>query len=338
LKVSSVGKAQISDLGLIRLDSHVTSAFDRVVFMGTPAFALPVMSALLKSNYNVVAVYSQPDKVAGRGNKVSVPPVKEYAIRHGLSVFQPDSLRSQSVQEQLMSLSPDLIVVAAYGLILPKTVLDVPVKGCLNLHPSLLPKYRGPTPVASAILNGESITGVTIITMDEGMDTGPIVATKNVPIEFDETSFTLTTKLFELGAELLVSVLPDWLNGSVSPREQDSSAAVCTRKFVKEDGYIDWSRSAVQIERSVRAFQPWPGCYTRWNGKLVKILDSSVTDSEIMKEPNLGVVLAMGSDDIGISTSSGILEVHQLQVEGKRPVDSREFILGNPCFIGAKLG
>ena len=258
----------------------------RIVFMGTPAYVLPVLEALLSPDFQVAGVYTQPDRPAGRGRISEPPPVKSFALEHGIRVFQPVSLRRSGVQGELASLSPDVIVVAAYGKILPPEVLNIPPYGCVNVHPSLLPKYRGPSPVATAILEGEAHTGTTIMLLNEGMDTGPILACRQVPIESGvATTESLTPLLLDVGAALLVEVLPRWLNGEITLQPQDDSRATITKKLEKSDGEVKWELSAEEIERRLRAFTPWPGLFTHWQGKLLKILSATPLAEEVPGAP-----------------------------------------------------
>ena len=310
----------------------------RTVFMGTPAVALPVLAALLDAGHEVAAVYTQPDRPAGRGQRKGAPPVSRYASERGLPVFQPKSLRSPEVQGELASLAPNVVLVAAYGLFLPDGILDMPPLGCLNVHPSLLPRYRGPSPVAEAILNGEVATGVTIMKVDSGMDTGPIIAQRESPIGDLETAEVLTARLFEMGAELLVDVLPQWAAGEIQGRPQDESQASVTRRFKKEDGLIDWTADTDRIARLVRACQPWPGTYTRWRGKLLKIVEASAVAGQGPLNSSPGEVVAMGDRGLGVTTARGVLKLHRLQLEGRQVADVGEFRVGYTEFVGAVLG
>ncbi|MEK7778308.1 MAG: methionyl-tRNA formyltransferase, partial [Chloroflexota bacterium] len=262
----------------------------RAVFMGTPDFALPVLESLLSGGCQVVGVYTRPDQPAGRGRQPAPPPVKTYALGRGLPVFQPRSLRREEAVLELASLQPDVIVVAAYGRILPPEALAVPPLGVLNIHPSLLPKYRGPSPVITALLDGESVTGVTVMLMDEGMDTGKILAQRQAAILPHETAGELTDRLFRQGAELLLEVLPKWAAGELKPVPQEEAMATITRLYTKEDGDMDWSLPAAVLERRLRAFHPWPSCYTRWEGKLLRILDGAAADGGVTATP-LGQVV-----------------------------------------------
>jgi methionyl-tRNA formyltransferase len=310
----------------------------KTVFMGTPELALPVLSALLDGGMEVVGVYTRPDKPAARGRRLSASPVKRMAQEVGVPLFQPPSLRPDGVQEELATLSPDVVVVAAYGLFLPARTLDLPPLGCLNVHPSLLPRHRGPSPVSRAILDGDAVTGVTIIRLDEGMDTGPIVGSRETAIGPGENAQELTARLFEMGAELLVEILPLWASGEKKARPQDDSQATVTGRLSKEDGEIDWRLDTDRIARQVRAYYPWPGTFTRWEGRLVKITEASPAVSEVAADPSPGRVVSLPGGGLGITTGSGVLEAHRVQLEGRKTAGAREFLRGFPDFVGAVLG
>ena len=266
------------------------------------------------------------------------PEIKRFALERGLPVFQPGSLRTdEEARRQLNCLAPDVIVVAAYGLFLPAETLDLPRMGCLNVHPSLLPRYRGPAPVVSAILNGEERTGVTIMRLDEEMDSGPILAQRETPIGPIETAGDLTTRLFELGAELLVEVLPAWERGEIEARPQDHDLATVTGRVSKKDGEIDWRRPAAQIARQVRAYLPWPGAFTHWRGKLLKIIEALPTEES---SGPLGTPGWVESTPGGfrIVTGEGALVVRKVQLEGRRPAGALEFASGYRDFVGSTVG
>ena len=310
----------------------------KVVFMGTPAFAVPMLSTLVDRGYDVIGVFTQPDRQAGRGKQVAAPAVKQTALERGLRVFQPTSLRrDKEARQQLVSLSPDVIVVAAYGLFLPSDTLNLPRLGCLNVHPSLLPRYRGPSPVVSAILNGDAITGVTIMKLDEGMDSGPIVIQRQTPIGADETTGELTARLFQMGAELLVEVLPGWELGEVQAQPQDESEATVTSRLTKESGEIEWSRPAAYIARHVRAYRPWPGSFTHWRGKSLKVIEASAVESEAEPSTSPGRVTSL-PDGVGVVTGSGVLELRTVQLEGRRAISGRDFVRGYRDFLGSEMG
>jgi methionyl-tRNA formyltransferase len=309
----------------------------RIVFMGTPEFSVPPLRRLISSKHELIAVYSQPDKPAGRGLVAIASPVKQLAQGHGLAVFQPKRLRDKSEVAQLADLKPDAIVVAAFGQILPQEVLDIPEFGCLNVHPSLLPHYRGASPISSAILAGDEETGVTIILMDAGMDTGPILIQRMVSIRDEDTAQSLGNRLAQIGADLLMETLPQWFDGRLAPRPQKEEDATYTKPILKADGKIDWNLPATELWRRVRAFYPWPGCFTLWQGKVLKILEAVALPYAEKVEPGTVVMLSSGAP-VGVGTGEGILGLRQVQIEGKRTVSAAEFLRGQRIFIGQRLG
>ncbi|MFC2027170.1 methionyl-tRNA formyltransferase [Chloroflexota bacterium] len=311
----------------------------RVAFMGTPQFSVPTLERLNSSEHEVMAVYTQPDKPSGRGKTATSTPVKRIAEEHSLSVFQPASLRDEAEVERLATLNLDAIVVVAYGQILPQEILDIPKFGCLNIHPSLLPKYRGAAPVAAAILAGDEETGVSVMLMDSGMDTGPVVSQQKVSIEPHDTTESLEQKLANVGADLLMKTLPEWIEQKMVPERQDNSRVIYSKHISKKDGEMNWLFSAVELERRVRAFYPWPGCFTYWQGKVLKILNAVALPGANHVEP--GVVVALSQDSeipIGIGTGDGVLGIYRIQIEGKKPNTSSDFIRGQREFIGGKVG
>jgi len=308
----------------------------RVVFMGTPEFAVPALDALIHSVHQIVGVFVQPDEPVGRGRGVVSPPVKKLALRHRLTVHQPPSLRGSCELERLASLKPDVVVIAAYGKILPESFLRVPPHGCLNIHASLLPRHRGPSPIAAAILAGDEVTGVTVMMVTKVMDTGPILTQRRIPILPHETTGSLSQKLSGLGAELLMETLPQWLGGRLVPQPQDNDKATYCRMISKEDGLIDWRRPAVDLWRKVRAFQPWPGGHTTWQGRTVRIIAAV----PLSGEGTPGRVVAMNHEPeapVGVHTGQGVLGLVQVQLEGKRVMSAAEFVRGQRDFIGAQL-
>ncbi|MFQ5860312.1 MAG: methionyl-tRNA formyltransferase [Dehalococcoidia bacterium] len=309
----------------------------RAIFMGTPAFALPVLEALLELTPQVVGVYTQPDKPRGRGLALEPSPVKGFALERGLPLYQPTSLQRPQAQEELAALRPEVIVVAAYGKLLPPQVLQTPPHGCLNLHPSLLPRHRGPSPVVSALVEVDEVTGVTIILMDTGMDTGPILAQREEPIQPKDTAQSLTERLLRLGAELLKETLPPWLRGELTPQAQDEAQATKTALVRKEHGQAPWHLPAQDLERCLRAYTPWPGLYTHWRGRLLKILEAVPLDMERLGA--VGQVVALEGTDpaVGVVTGEGVLGLKRLQMEGRKPLDSREFLRGHQDFMGSCL-
>lgn len=308
----------------------------RAVFMGTPRFAVPALTALADVGCDIVGVYTQPDRRSGRGRRHAASPVKQAALERGLPVFQPASIRRDAdARAQLTTLEPHLIVVAAYGLFLPPETLRLPPLGALNIHPSLLPRYRGPSPVAAAILADDVATGVTVIQLDEGMDSGPILAQAETPIGAAETADALTARLFDMGAALLADILPKWSAGDIAPAPQDESRATITRLLSREDGAIDWRMTAVQIARQARAYHPWPGSFTHWRGRLLKVLDCSPMPSISDSPPGRVVALP---DGVGVATGEGVLALRRLQLEGRQAVGASEFVLGYGDFVGSTLG
>ena len=309
----------------------------RVVFMGTPGFAVRTLEALLNRGHDLVGVLTQPDRPAGRGRRLSPSPVKAYAERHELPVLQPASLRrDEDACARIAEMRPDVIVVAAYGLFLPSIVLETPKYGCLNIHPSLLPKHRGPSPVISTILNGDETGGVTIMLLDEGMDTGPVLAQESTPVGRDETADALTHRLFGLGAELLVDTLDQWVQGEITSSAQDDEQATTTRLLKREDGRLDWTEPADSIERRIRAFTPWPGTFTSWSGRTLKIVKGRLADATIESEP--GTVSAPSGDRVIVATGSGAFELLEVQLEGRARSRAADFARGQRDFVGSVLG
>jgi methionyl-tRNA formyltransferase len=308
----------------------------RVVFMGTPEFAVPALDALIHSVHQIVGVFVQPDEPAGRGRGVVSPPVKKLAMQHRLTVHQPPSLRRSCELERLTSLQPDVVVIAAYGKMLPESFLRVPPFGCLNIHASLLPRHRGPSPIAAAILAGDEVTGVTVMMVTKVMDTGPILTQRRIPILPQDTTGSLFQRLSGLGAELLMETLPQWLGGKLVPQLQDNDKATYCKMISKEDGLIDWCRPAVELWRRVRAFHPWPGCYTTWQGRTLKIIEAV----PLSGEGTPGRVVAMSREPgaaVGVQTGDGVLGLVRVQLEGKRVMSVAEFVRGQRDFIGVQL-
>ncbi len=307
-----------------------------IVFMGTPDFAVPSLEQLVLNGYEVV-VYTQPDRVAGRGRALATPPVKIAALDMGLPVVQPDSLKSAPAVEQLAGFRPAVIVVSAFGQMLPASVLAIPAHGCLNIHPSLLPKFRGASPVASTILSGDEFAGVSVMLLDKGMDTGPVLARAQISISPQDTTGSLTEKLAWVGANLLLEVLPRWVKGELTPQPQDEAQATYTKRFEKGDGEIDWTLPAVELWRRVRALNPWPGCYTRWQGKQLKIIEAVPFPNESNVDTGRVVALGKGEVAFGVGAGAGVLGISKVQLEGKRVMTAAEFLLGQREFVGTVL-
>ncbi|HLC23461.1 MAG TPA: methionyl-tRNA formyltransferase [Dehalococcoidia bacterium] len=314
-------------------------AWARVIFMGTPDFAVPCLQSLLATQHQVAAVYTQPDRPAGRGREPAASPVKRLAIASGIEVVQPVSLRDAPAIEKLAGFKPDVIIVAAYGLILPQAALDLPGHGVLNVHPSLLPRHRGASPIPGAILEGDPVTGVSIMLMDAGMDTGPVLAQETASIAAEDNALTLGTKLAAMAASMLPDALDGWVRGELKAVPQDASKATCSRLISKEDGEIDWRLPAVVLWRRVRAFYPWPGCYTRWQGKLIKIVEAAPIPQRVAGLPGRVIALDPGSPGglVGVETGEGVLGLLRLHMEGKKEAGAAEFVRGHRGFIGSQL-
>jgi len=308
----------------------------RVVFMGSPLFAVPSLERLVLDGYGVVAVYTRPDRPAGRGRAVAAPPVKEVARRLGLVVVQPEGFKTAEAIAGLAAFRPDVIVVAAYGQMLPQPVLDVPGRGCLNVHASLLPRHRGAAPVAAAILAGDDFTGVSIMLVEKRLDAGPVLARAAIPILPQDNAGSLTEKLALVGADLLVEALGGWVGGELVPRPQDEARATYFAQLTRGAGEIDWGLGVLEIWRRVRAFNPWPGSFTRWQGWQLKILEA-VPVGGGADRPGRVVALDAGGAAFGVSAGDGVLGVRVVQLEGKKAMRADEFLRGQRGFIGAVL-
>jgi methionyl-tRNA formyltransferase len=298
----------------------------RILYAGTPEFAVPALSALIASPHEVVAVYTQPDRPAGRGRRLEPSPVKRRAIDAALPVCQPTSLKTPAEQEALAAWGADLMVVAAHGLILPEAVLDAPRCGCVNIHASLLPRWRGAAPIQRALLAGDDETGISIMRMEAGLDTGPVYRLVPMVIGAEDTAGSLTVRLAELGAEALLDVLPEILAGGAVPAAQEDAAATYARKLTKDEARIDWTQSAAAIERAVRAFDPWPVAQTRLGGEVVRIWSAQVLPATGVAAAEPGRVVATGPEGIDVATGAGRLRITELQVPGKRRMSARDFL------------
>jgi methionyl-tRNA formyltransferase len=300
----------------------------RIVFAGTPEFSVPVLQALIDAGQELVAVYTQPDRPAGRGREPRPSPVKQFALEHGLTIFQPVSLKHEADQQQLQALKPDLMIVVAYGLLLPAAVLSIPRLGCINVHASLLPRWRGAAPIQRAILAGDRQTGITIMQMDPGLDTGDMLANAICDIEDDDTGASLHDRLMQLGADTLIRCLPALQQGELSAEPQDESQATYADKLSKHEAEIDWNLDAVHLERCVRAYNAWPVAYTRWQRKgkseNLRIWQARVIETEHADEP--GVVLNSSAAGIDVATGKGVLRLLQVQPAGSRVMSASDFI------------
>jgi methionyl-tRNA formyltransferase len=313
----------------------------RIVFMGTPEFAIPILKKLIDeyTGGQLVAVVTQPDQPSGRGRRLASPPVKLLAERYALPVLQPKSLRTPEVLAELRVLQPDLIVVAAFGQIVPPAILELPRFGCLNVHASLLPRWRGAAPVAAAILAGDEVTGVTLMKMDAGLDTGPILTQRDLTVTSDDTSQSLGERLARLGAELLSDTLPDWLAGKIQPQPQDEALATYAPKIDKEQGRIDWTQPADKVVRKVRAFYPWPGAFTYWRDEPLKVLRATADMAYRSAEESRLLPGSVGdwSGGPAVVAGEGLVHLYEVQAAGKRPMAADAFARGARDFVGARL-
>lgn len=295
-----------------------------VVFAGTPEFAARHLEAVLASDHTVVAVYSQPDRPAGRGRKLTPSPVKQVALDAGLPVFQPTSFKEEGALGQLSYFKADLMIVVAYGLLLPQAVLDTPRLGCINVHASLLPRWRGAAPIHRALLAGDDKTGVTIMQMDAGLDTGAMLLKAECAIEPRETSASLHDKLIDLGRPALVEALDRYEQGRLQVEAQDSRHATYAHKLVKTEGHIDWRLSATAIDRQIRGLTPWPGAYTEWLGGTLRIHEARALEQAASKPP--GHIESIGADHLHIACGEGVLSIHRLQLPGKKAMPVVEIL------------
>lgn len=302
--------------------------------MGTPKFAVPSLKSLINSNYDVVCVVCQPDKPKGRGKKLTSPPTKVVANEHSIPVVQPEKIRTPEFFEALKSFNPDLISVTAYGKIIPPNILELPKHGCINVHASLLPKYRGAAPINWAIINGEKTTGVTTMLMDEGMDTGDMLLKRKIYINDNETSEDISSKLSTIGAELLIETLSILENEDLKPIKQNDAEATYAPMLKKEHGRIDWTKSALEINNLIRGTQPWPGAFTSLNNKLLKIFKASANETK----GTPGEVMASNSDKLKVGTGEGSLDIIELQIEGGKRINTNDFLRGNKVEAGTILG
>jgi methionyl-tRNA formyltransferase len=306
----------------------------RIVFMGTPEFAVPVLKKLIETQ-RVVGVVTQPDRPAGRGRRLQPPPIKKTAEAADIPVYQPRSLRSEEAADPIRAWEPEMIVVAAFGQILRPHVLELPPKGCLNVHASLLPRWRGASPIHYAILAGDKETGISLMQMDVGLDTGPVYVQEAVPIRPDETAASLHDRLAQLGADMIGRHLERILSGELTAVPQDDSGSTYARMIKKEEGQIDWQRPAAEIDRLIRAMTPWPGAFTTWEGHNLKVLSARLLEGS--GSGAAGLVVAQG-DGAAVLTGNGKLILERVQLAGKTATAMDDFLRGRPDFVGSRLG
>ena len=306
----------------------------KIIFFGTPDFAAVILKALMKNGFNVVAVFMQPDKKIGRKQEATFSPVKKLALEKKIKIFQPENLRNESLIGKIREIGADLIIVAAYGKILPKEILKIPRYGSVNVHASLLPKYRGASPVQGAILGGEKETGVTLILMNEKMDEGDVLMQEKIQVGESETAENLLRKLGRLGAKMLVGFVPDWISGKIKPQPQDETKAIYCKPIRREDGKINWSKPAEEIYRKYRAYQPWPGIFTSYDkkGRLSRLKLISISAEQGVGAGKKPGEVVKYDQDVGIQTGKGLIILYKVQPEGKKIMSVSEFLCGNPRF------
>jgi len=309
-----------------------------VIFMGTPDFSVSILDEIIKNGHNVLAVVTQNDKPKGRGGEISFPAVKEKALEYGIKVLQPEKIKkNQEFLEELKSMNPDIIIVAAYGKILPEEILTLSKYGCVNVHASILPKYRGAAPIQWSIIDGEEYTGVTTMMMDVGLDTGDILDIKKVKIEEDETGGSLFDKLSIEGSKLIIETMKKFEDGTIKRIKQDESLSTYAKILTKETGRIDFNNTAVSIERLIRGLNPWPSAFTSFRGKTLKIWKAYVKE-DVEISGKVGEIREVGKDYIGIATRDGLLCITELQLEGKKRMDTKSFLQGVKVEVSEILG
>ncbi len=309
----------------------------RIIYAGTPDFAVPALQALINSSHQIVAVYTQPDRPAGRGRKIHLGPIKRVAVEQNIPIEQPVSLKQTAIQQTFANYKADVMIVAAYGLILPQRVLDTPTYGCLNIHGSLLPRWRGAAPIQRAIQAGDKETGNTIMQMAAGLDTGDILHQSICPIIDTDTGQTINDKLATQGAEDLLLVLEQLISGELNPQQQDDSKTSYAHKLSKADARIDWTKSAAEIDRMIRAFNPWPVAFTEYHGKPMKIWLSGLKNDQTEVTTKAGTVINETKEGIEVATGAGTLVIQRLQMPGKKAMDVKDFLNGH-SLSSAHLG
>ena len=305
----------------------------RLGYMGSPDFSVPALASLINANHNICVVYTQPPRPGGRGKNLQKTPVHNFAEEHGILVRTPGSLKTQESEEMLLALDLDALVVAAYGLILPQKILQIPKLGCLNIHASILPRWRGAAPIQRAIMAGDGESGVCIMLMEKGLDTGPILKSETIILDDDTTGASLHDSLASIGAKLINPTLIDFADGKIEPTYQNDRNAVYAKKLSKEDGHLVWSKSAEELERIVRALNPWPGAWCLMNGKRIKIHEASVLNT-LQHTQDPGKIL---TGDFSVACGIGVLKITAIQQPGKSAMGVSDFIRGNPIQIGSTL-
>lgn len=311
----------------------------KIIFFGTPEFAVVILKSLIDHEYNIVAVFTQPDKKVGRKQEIAYSSVKKIALENNIKIFQPENLRESGLDEEIKNINSDLFVVAAYGKILPKDILDIPMFGAVNIHTSLLPKYRGASPVQCAILAGEKETGITLMKMNEKMDEGEILLQEKIEISKNETAEALTEKLAQLGAKMIVEFVPEWIQGKIKSIPQDQNMATYCKPVRREDGKIDWNSAAEEIFRAWRSFQPWPGIFSmlavKKQFKRLKLSKINIVPDVKTGEKN-GKIIKY-NQEIVVQAKNGLIVLKKIQLEGKKEMDADEFLRGNSEFVGSIL-
>jgi methionyl-tRNA formyltransferase len=308
----------------------------RIIFAGTPDFAAETLKALLSTNHEICAVYTQPDRPSGRGRKLTASPVKQLALEHNIPVEQPLNFKEDEAKQILANYHADLMIVVAYGLLLPQSVLDTPALGCINVHASLLPRWRGAAPIQRAILAGDTETGVCIMQMESGLDTGPVLARASCPINIDDTAQTLHDRLAILGADTLLAVLPNIVELQSKAQAQNNELTCYAAKLLKPEAEIDWQQSADQLVRQIQAFNPWPVAQTNWQNQVFRIWSASLISEKSSVTP--GGIITVNKDSIDVATGDGILRLNQIQLPGKRAMPVADFLNANTIKAGEHFG
>ncbi len=313
---------ELRNKAFIYTNKMTTKKSYKIIFAGTPQFSVSTLSALLDSEHTVIAVYTQPDRPAGRGRKLTASPVKELAVKHGIPVYQPQTLRDEAEQKRLTSLGADVMVVVAYGLLLPLPVLQAPRYGCINVHASLLPRWRGAAPIQRAILEGDQQTGVTIMQMDKGLDTGDMLAKVECPINIHDTSALLHDRLAASGAEVLIKTLAQL--DDLTAEKQDNALATYAHKISKEEAEINWQMTAIELDRKIRAFDPWPVAFTDWGENTLRLWEACVSPETTQAPP--GTIIQTSSQGIDVATGMGVLRLLKVQLPGGKPLSASDLL------------